>query len=237
MPRTEVVAVEADTPLEEIINLVTQTTYTKFPVYEDSLDQVIGIVHVRDLLNAMKSPESPGCVARDIAREPLFVPETLLVSALLRLFRDNRQHMAIVLDEFGGTAGVVTLEDLLEEIVGEVSNLFDITVPGFETQPDGSILLDGLIQMEDVNDHLDLDLKEPYYDTIGGYVMGKLGRIPKLNDQVEADGVRLKVVEMDGLRVARVLLTRLDALCRPTPRAGKTGLISGAASPGRRYPQ
>jgi CBS domain containing-hemolysin-like protein len=211
VPRTEVVAVEADTPLEEIINLVTQTTYTKFPVYEDSLDQVIGIVHVRDLLNALKALGRPGCVARDIAREPLFVPETLLVSALLRLFRDNRQHMAIVLDEFGGTAGVVTLEDLLEEIVGEVSNLFDITIPGFETLPDGSILLDGLIQVEEVNDHLGLDLKEPYYDTIGGYVMGKLGRIPQLNDQVEADGVRLKVVEMDGLRVARVSLNRLDA--------------------------
>ncbi len=211
VPRTEVVAVEADTPLEEIVSLVTQTTYTKFPVYEDSLDQVIGIVHVRDLLNALKSTDRPPCVARDIAREPLFVPETLLVSALLRLFRDNRQHMAIVLDEFGGTAGVVTLEDLLEEIVGEVSNLFDITVPGFETQPDGSILIDGLIQLEDVNDHLGLALKEPYYDTIGGYVMGKLSRIPELNDQVEADGVRLKVVEMDGLRVARVSLTRLDA--------------------------
>ncbi len=211
VPRTEVMAVEADTPLEEIVNLVTQTTYTKFPVYEDSLDQVIGIVHVRDLLNALKSPGRPGCVARDIAREPLFVPETLLVSALLRLFRDNRQHMAIVLDEFGGTAGVVTLEDLLEEIVGEVSTLFDITIPGFETQPDGSILLDGLIQVEEVNDHLGLDLKELYYDTIGGYIMGKLGRIPQLNDQVEADGVRLKVVEMDGLRVARVSLTRLDA--------------------------
>ena len=105
----------------------------------------------------------------------------------------------------------------MEEIVGEVSNLFDITVPGFETQPDGSILLDGLIQVEDVNDHLDLDLKEPHYDTIGGYVMGKLGRIPRLNDQVEADGVRLKVVEMDGLRVARVLLARLDLLAAQPP--------------------
>jgi putative hemolysin len=219
VPRTEVVAVEADTPLDQIIDLVTQTTYTKFPVYEDSLDQVVGIVHVRDLLNALKSPDDPGCVARDIAREPLFVPETLPVRALLRQFRDNRQHMAIVLDEFGGTAGVVTLEDLLEEIVGEVSNLFDISVPGFETMPDGSILVDGLIQVEDVNDHLDLELKEPYYDTIGGYLMGKLGRIPCMNDQVESDGVRLKVVEMDGLRVARVLLTRLDNPSAQPPTA------------------
>ncbi len=218
VPRTEVVAVEADTPLDEIIDLVTQSTYTKFPVYEDSLDQVIGIVHVRDLLNTLKSAEKPDCVARDILREPLFVPETLPVRSLLRLFRANRQHMAIVLDEFGGTAGVVTLEDLLEEIVGEVSNLFDITVPGFETQPDGSILIDGLIQLEDVNDHLNLELQEPEYDTIGGFVMGKLGRIPQLNDQVESDGVRLKVVEMDGMRVARVMLTLLDA---PTAQPGE----------------
>jgi len=211
VPRTEVSAVEADTPLEQIVDLVTQTTYSKFPVYEDSLDQIIGIVHVRDLLNELKAARRPGCTARDIAREPLFVPETLPVRALLRQFRDNRQHMAIVLDEFGGTAGVVTLEDLLEEIVGEVSNLFDISIPGFETQPDGSILVDGLTQIEDVNDHLELELIEPYYDTIGGYLMGKLGRIPRLNDQLEADGVRLKVVEMDGMRIARVAITRLEA--------------------------
>jgi len=211
VPRTEVSAVEADTPLEQIVDLVTQTTYSKFPVYEDSLDQIIGIVHVRDLLNELKAARRPGCTARDIAREPLFVPETLPVRALLRQFRDNRQHMAIVLDEFGGTAGVVTLEDVLEEIVGEVSNLFDISIPGFETQPDGSILVDGLTQLEDVNDHLELELIEPYYDTIGGYLMGKLGRIPRLNDQLEADGVRLKVVEMDGMRIARVAITRLEA--------------------------
>jgi CBS domain containing-hemolysin-like protein len=207
VPRTEVVGVEADTPLQEIITLVTQTTYTKFPVFEDSLDQVIGIVHVRELLTAMQSKNCEKCLARDFAREPLYVPDTLPVSGLLRLFRDKRQHLAIVLDEFGGTAGMATLEDLLEEIVGEVSDLFDVGMPGFQTMPDGSILVDGLTQLEEVNEQLGLNLVEPHYDTIAGYVMGKLGRIPRENDVVEGEGVQLKVIEMDGRRVSRVALT------------------------------
>ncbi|MDI6695790.1 MAG: hemolysin family protein [Anaerolineales bacterium] len=212
VPRTEVVAVEADTPLKEIIHLATQSTYTKFPVYEDSLDQIIGVVHVKDLLKVMQSPNCTDCLARSIAREALFVPETLSVNALLRLFRDKRQHIAIVLDEYGGTGGLVTLEDLLEEIVGEVSDPFDSSAPGFQTLPDGSILIDGLTLIEDVNQQLHLDLHDEYYDTIAGYVMGRLGRIPRLHDVVEGDGVRLQVEEMDRLRVARVKLARLDAL-------------------------
>lgn len=212
VPRTEVVAVEADAPLEEIIHLATQSTYTKFPVYEDSLDQIIGVVHVKDLLKVMQSPNCTDCLARSIAREALFVPETLSVNALLRLFRDKRQHIAIVLDEYGGTGGLVTLEDLLEEIVGEVSDPFDSSAPGFQTLPDGSILIDGLTLIEDVNQQLHLDLHDEYYDTIAGYVMGRLGRIPRLHDVVEGDGVRLQVEEMDRLRVARVKLARLDAL-------------------------
>jgi CBS domain containing-hemolysin-like protein len=214
VPRTEVTAVEAEASLEEIIRLTTESTYTKLPVYEESLDQVIGIVHVKDLLKAMQGPDCEGCTARKLMREPLFVPETLPVSALLRRFRDHRQHSAIVMDEFGGTAGLVTLEDLLEEIVGEVSDMFDDAAPGFQTLPDGSILIDGLTLIEEVNEHLGLELVESYYDTIAGYVMGKLGRIPRLHDVVEGDGARIRVEEMDRLRVARVKLTRLDTAAR-----------------------
>jgi putative hemolysin len=114
------------------------------------------------------------------------------------------------MDEFGGTAGLVTLEDLLEEIVGEVSDPFDMNIPEFQTLPDGSILIDGLTSIEEVNTQLGLNLSEPHYDTIAGYVLGKLGRIPHDKDVVEGDGVQMKVEEMDGLRIARVALTRLD---------------------------
>jgi len=217
VPRTEVIAVEAETPIQEVVNLVAQTTYTKYPVYTDNLDQIIGIVHVKDLLNAVSSGsqlETPGkqhLLARDFMRETLFVPETLSVGNLLHLFRDNRQHIAIVMDEYGGTAGLVTLEDLLEEIVGEVGDQFDEIGSEFESLSDGSTLIDGLALIEDVNQQFNLDLNDPNYDTIAGYVMGKLGRIPRLNDSIQGDGVSIRVAEMNGLRVARVILSRLEA--------------------------
>jgi CBS domain containing-hemolysin-like protein len=145
------------------------------------------------------------------------MPESISVSKLLREFRDKRQHIAIVLDEFGGTAGLATLEDLLEEIVGEVSDPFDTTIPEVEMMPDGTQLIDGLTLIDDVNNQLGLLLVEPDYDTIAGYILGKLGRIPKLNDVVEGDGVRLQVVAMDGMRIERVSLERLPKDKPPAP--------------------
>jgi CBS domain containing-hemolysin-like protein len=210
VPRTEVIAVEADTPLVDIIGLVTHSSYTKFPVFEENLDHIVGIAHVKDLLHAMQNSDSQECTARTFAREPLFVPETISVSALLRHFRDNRQHIAIVMDEYGGTAGLVTLEDLLEEIVGEVSDQFDDAAPEFQTLEDGSVLIDGLSLIEEVNEQIGVNLVDPNYDTIAGYVLGKLGRIARSGDVIEGDGVRLRVHEMDNLRIARISLTRLE---------------------------
>jgi CBS domain containing-hemolysin-like protein len=210
IPRTEIIAVEADLPLPEIISLVTKSTFTKFPVYDDSLDLILGIVHVKDLLRSMQQQDWQTLTARALVREPLYVPETLSVRSLLQEFRLHRQHIAIVLDEFGGTAGLVTLEDLLEEIVGEVSDPFDINNPEIQTLPDGTAMIDGLTLIEDVNDRLGLALEDPNYDTIAGYALGKLGRIPRVHDVIEAQGVRLRVEAMDGLRIARLSLTRLD---------------------------
>jgi len=209
IPRTEMVAVEADIPLVEIIKLINESTYTKFPIYDDNLDQILGIVHVKDLLRVLQSKEWKNSTARALAREAIFVPETITVSALLQQFRQNRQHIAIVLDEYGGTAGLVTLEDLLEEIVGEVSDPFDVDSEEIKVLPDGSALIDGLTSIEDVNEQLDLDLDDPNYDTIAGYILGKLGRIPHMNDMVEEDGIRLKVEAMDGLRIASISLSRI----------------------------
>jgi CBS domain containing-hemolysin-like protein len=209
IPRTEVTAVEADIPLPDIIPLITESTYTKFPVYDDNLDTILGIVHVKDLLRDMLEPGWQERTARSLLREAIYVPETLPVSTLMREFRDNRQHIAIVLDEYGGTAGLVTLEDLLEEIVGEVSDPFDRFTPNIEELPDGSFLIDGMTLIEDVNAHLELELQDPNYDTIAGYMLGKLGHIPRLKESVEGDGVRLRVEAMDGLRISQLSLTRL----------------------------
>jgi CBS domain containing-hemolysin-like protein len=210
IPRTEIIAVEADLPLAEIIPLVTESTYTKFPIYDDDLDQILGIGHVKDLLRRMQEPGWQDDTARSILREAIYVPETIQVSALLHQFRANRQHIAIVLDEYGGTAGLVTLEDLLEEIVGEVSDPFDRFTPDIQRLPDGSILIDGMALIEEVNNQLGLDLHDPNYDTIAGYFLGKIGRIPKIKDSVEENGIRMQVEAMDGLRIDRLSLTVPD---------------------------
>ncbi|MFN2160238.1 MAG: hemolysin family protein [Anaerolineales bacterium] len=209
IPRTEMIAVEADINLQEIIDLIIESTFTKFPVYDDDLDNIIGIVHVKDLFNALGSEEVGKRTARDFLREALFVPETISVNMLLRNFRDNRQHIAIVLDEYGGTAGLVTLEDLVEEILGEVSDPFDVVTPEIQPQLDGSFLIDGRARLEDVNEHLGLALSEPNYDTIAGYIMGKLGRVPRLHDEVKGVNVRMRVEKMDGMRVDQISLSFL----------------------------
>ena len=204
IPRTEIIGVEANASREEIIQVVTQTTFTKLPVYEDDLDQILGILHVKDLLRAFSQSDGKDFNARSLLREPLYVPETLPVNELLHKFRQYRQHIAIVMDEYGGTAGLVTLEDLLEEIVGEVSDPFDKITPEIQSLPDGTLLIDGLALIEDVNEHLGLDLQDPHYDTIAGYVLGRLGRIPQVGDMVESDGVNIGVEAMDGLRISRL---------------------------------
>jgi CBS domain containing-hemolysin-like protein len=208
IPRTEITGVEADANMEEILNVVNQTTYTKLPVYEDDLDQILGIIHVKDLLRVLSQPEDQDFNARSLLREPLYVPETLPVNDLLHKFRQNRQHIAIVMDEYGGTAGLITLEDLLEEIVGEVSDPFDVNMPEIQMMPDGTMLVDGLALIEDINHQLELNLQDPHYDTIAGFMLGKLGRIPKVGDIVVSEGVRFAVESMDGLRIARLSVKR-----------------------------
>jgi putative hemolysin len=217
VPRTEMIAVEAGAPLEQVVELSMENPYTKFPVYEDDLDQIIGVVHLREVLIAMRDPDHHDRRARDLCREAIYVPESISVNRLLGEFRLRRQHIAIALDEFGGTAGLVTLEDLLEEIVGEVSDPFDTTIPDVERLPDGTLLVDGMALIDDINDQLEIHLVEPNYDTVAGYVLGKLNRMPKLNDVVEGDGVRLQVIQMDGMRIERVKLNRLEMDQPPAP--------------------
>jgi CBS domain containing-hemolysin-like protein len=207
IPRTEIVGVEADLPLEYITALVNESTYTKFPVYDDDLDQILGILHVKDLLLAMQTPGWESLTSRSLVREPIYVPETISVGTLLHQFRSNRQHIAIVLDEFGGTAGLVTLEDLVEEIVGEVSDPFDHFTPEIQPLADGTFLIDGLTLIEEVNERLGLKLEDRAYDTIAGYVLGKMGHIPRAKEFVEEGGLRFQVEAMDGMRISRLSLS------------------------------
>ncbi len=206
IPRTEISAFEADIYLNEAIEQAVQSSFTKFPIYDDDLDNIIGIVHIKDLLRAERVPEKANCKIRELAREAFFVPESVPVRSVLQQFRDQRRHIAIVMDEFGGTAGLVTLEDLMEEIVGEVSDPFDDEPPEFQKQSDGSVVLDGLLAIEEVNREMGLSLSDENYDTIAGFMLGHLNRIPVVGDSIEVNSIRLTVVEMDGRRIARLSL-------------------------------
>jgi putative hemolysin len=207
VPRTEMIAIPAEATVEEIMQVFIENPYTKFPVYEDNLDHVVGIAHLKDLVNALYEQESH--TAQDLMREAIFIPETARLDDLLNRFRAKKRHIAIVLDEYGGTAGVVTLEDLLEEIVGEVSDPFD-TEPEIQSLPDGSSSIDGLTLIEEVNEYFNLRLSDPHYDTLAGFILGKLGRLAQVGDTIQTDGVELRVIAMDGLRIARVSLSPME---------------------------
>lgn len=205
VPRTEVVAVPAQATLDDILNTVAGSPVSKLPVYEGDLDHVIGVVHLQDALAASRRPDPGTITARLLMRETLFAPDTVRISDLLRRFRARRQHLAIVLDEYGGTAGLVTLEDLLEEIVGEMRDPFD-TEAQIEPRQDGSVILDGLTPIAEVNERFQLSLADPHYDTIAGYMLGRLGRMARVGDTVAIGESHLRVESMDGLRIARLSL-------------------------------
>lgn len=227
VPRTEIVAFRADTPLAEVIDRVAESNLTKFPVYEEDLDQTIGILHTKDLLRVVRQNgmETP---LRDLVRPALFVSESITISDLLNRFRQERQHLALLLDEYGGTAGLITLEDLLEELVGDVQDAFEPQAAEIEVLPDGSALLSGLTPIEEVNERFGLHLSDPNYETIAGYILGRLDRIAQLGDTVEVDGVELAVAAMDGLRIDRVRLTRrppaAETADESAPAPGETPL-------------
>jgi CBS domain containing-hemolysin-like protein len=209
VPRTEMLAVDADAPLDELIHLAIKHPRSKFPVYEGDLDHILGLAHVKDLVRVQHDQRRAATI-RGILREVLFVPDTTRVDNLLQQFRAKKQHLAIVLDEYGGTAGLVTLDDLVEQIVGEVQDPFDKSAPAIQRLPDGTALIDGLTLIEDVNNTFGLNLKDEFYDTIAGYMLGRLGRMAKVGDFLEVDGQRLKVEAMDSLRIARVSLAAVS---------------------------
>lgn len=206
VPRTEMVYVPATASLAEVAQLAADHALTKFPVYESDLDHIVGIVHIKDLVRVMHTQTQETTTVRDIMRPALFLPESIRVDDLLVEFRRKKQHIVILLDEYGGTAGLVTLEDLLEEIVGDVQDVFDREDPDVQRLPDGSILLSGLMLIEEVNEQFGLNLSDPHYDTIAGYMLGRLRRLAQVGDQVKANGIRLRVEALDGLRIARLSL-------------------------------
>ncbi|HZO17046.1 MAG TPA: hemolysin family protein [Polyangiaceae bacterium] len=204
VPRVDVAYLSLDDPIELTRAKSREHEFSRFPVVrEHDLDQIVGYVHVRDLFY---SEEGPAEALEPLLREPQFVPETATVAALLERMSAARVHLAIVVDEYGGTSGVVTLEDLLEEIVGEIQDEFDTEPATMARLEDGSIRMQGTVAVADATAYLRLDLAEPYDGTIGGYVIEKLGRIPRKGDRVPLGSLIVEVLAVRRRRIAQVLV-------------------------------
>jgi len=211
VPRTEIVAVPEDTSVAGVVQLLRQNPFTRLPVYRDDLDHVVGVVHVKDVVGA-----SAAQLVRDIMRKPLYLPETAHLDRALAQFRRERVQLAMVIDEFGGTAGLVTLEDVIEELVGDVQDEFDREVPMLREES-GAFLINGLTTLSEVGDRLGLALASEPYDTAGGMVFGRLGRLAQVGDGVDVGGYRFTVTAVDGRRVAMVKAKKLPAGGGPLP--------------------
>lgn len=206
-PRTDVVALPAGSTVAEAADLILQSGHSRIPVYTGSLDHVVGIILAHDVWAAERAGKQ---IVDDLVRSPLFVPNSRPIEGLLYEMQRTRSHMAIVIDEFGGTAGILTLEDLVEEIVGEIHDEYETEPPGIQELGAGEIHLGGGVTVHEINDRFDLDLPEEDYTTIAGYVLGRLGRIANEGDEVSFPGGHLRVLSMDGRRIERLALTIED---------------------------
>lgn len=207
-PSAEIVAAERSTPIAELIRLITEEGYTRIPIYRDTLDHIIGVLHAKDLLRVC------GCgddAPRDIETliKPLpFIPESKPITELLREFQTNKNHMAIVTDEFGGVRGLITLEDVIEEIVGDIDDEYDHDESALKVVDDNTIIVDAKEDVEEVEQHFGLDMPEGPYESIGGLLILRLGKVPETGATLQEGPLTFKVLSADARRVKSVQVSR-----------------------------
>ncbi|MGE5361825.1 MAG: hemolysin family protein [Bacteroidales bacterium] len=206
IPRTEMVAAAADASLAEVLAEVARLPYPWLPVYRETLDDIAGIVPVADLVRAVATASDRFALA-PVVRDAVTVPETMKADDVLNEMRRKRMNVVVVIDEYGSTAGLVTFEGMMERIVGDVTSEFGPAGSRIRVLHDGSALVDGLVLVADVNDRFGLHLDEATYTTVGGYVLGRLGRRARVGDAIDVEGRTMRVEALDGLRVARILVT------------------------------
>jgi putative hemolysin len=210
LPRPDMVAVEADATVNEAVNTMIVAGYSRVPAYDNTTDNIIGLVYLKDLVGLQTAGQGAEPV-RGIVREAVYVPESKRVAELLREMQRQKYHMAVVVDEYGGTAGLVTLEDLLEEIVGEITDEYDVEEPSLERLPNGVLRCPGRTPIDDVNDELDVHLPDDEWDTVGGLVFNTLGHVPLEGECVTVDGLEFCAERVQGRRIVSVLISRVAA--------------------------
>jgi len=223
VPRTAMECIDVKSSLPEVLDTITKSMHSRIPVYEEDADHIIGVLHVKDLFRLWEGREGirvpPNGAAgkaaefdlRTFLRAAQFVPETKKIRELFAEFQEEKTHIAIVVDEYGGTAGLVTLEDFLEEIVGEIQDEFDEEPVQYEEREDGTYLVDGTMHTDDLKDELGIELPESEdYDTVSGFILSRLGEVPPVGQAIEHEGIRLTVETADERRIERVKVERLE---------------------------
>jgi putative hemolysin len=209
VPRIDIKAVPASVPLEELVDTIVREGHSRIPVYEESIDNIVGILYAKDLLPYLGRSDPPQVTS--ILRTPLFVPESITIDDLLHNFQRRKVHLAIVLDEYGGTAGLVTIEDLIEEIVGEIQDEYDVEEPMLVALNPDEARVDGRASVDDLAEYFGIQMNgadSEQYDTVGGLVYHHIGGVPTVGDTVEVDGLTLTVETTEGRRVGKILVVR-----------------------------
>ncbi|HUI05069.1 MAG TPA: hemolysin family protein [Acidimicrobiales bacterium] len=210
VPRPDMKAVESDASVSEALGVAIAAGFSRLPVHEGNLDDVVGIAYAKDLIRAERDGEG-GRPVGDFVRPARFVPETKRVSSLMREMQERKYHQAIVVDEYGGTSGLVTLEDLIEELVGEIVDEFDVEEPPVQALAEGEVSVTARLPVDELNDLLHAHLPEGDWDTVGGLLFNVLGRVPAEGESVEVDGVRLVAERVQGHRIGRIRILQLAA--------------------------
>jgi CBS domain containing-hemolysin-like protein len=209
-PQPDVVAIDASRSLEEVMDMVIRHGYSRIPVYRDSMNEVVGIVYAKDVLRETRSGRN-GRTLEQLARPAHFVPESKKVSDLLKDMQREKFHVAVVVDEYGSVAGLVTLEDLLEEIVGEIADEYDREEPQVEPAGDGRYRVNARLPVDELNEILEVELPDEEWDTVGGLMMAVLGHLPQQGERVDFEGLRFTADRVQGRRIAKVLIERLES--------------------------
>ena len=205
VPRTDTVFAEAATKLSEMIKTIIESGHSRIPIFQDSIDNIIGTLHAKDLLQFWQAED---IAIRGIARPPYFIPETKKISEVLKDFRDNKSHMAIVIDEYGGTAGILTLEDIIEEIIGEVMDEYDAEQKLIVEHEDGSISVNARLDVEKLEDFLQVDLPEGDFESVGGFIISLIGKVPEVNEKVIYDGIEIVIEAATSRKIDRVRIRK-----------------------------
>jgi CBS domain containing-hemolysin-like protein len=229
-PKTDMVCVSGNSTINEFIDLALKHGHSRLPVFEEDIDSIFGAVHIRDSLRALTENKANGHV-RELARKVLIVPENKNAGDLLTEFKKTKTHIAIVVDEYGGTRGMVTMEDLIEELVGDIADEHEIVEEFIQPYDDGSFVVDARASLDDVNEHLELEIEDDEFNTIGGHVFGQLGREPKIGDEVGTETYIFRVEEADRHRILKLRFVRTEA---PSEDAGHAPETNGnnVISPG-----